>query len=160
MTTLEDVYCKFGVTAEAAQLLELQLGNMLLEINAEAEDLFTFVNDERAMKIVGKVNSYTLGQLLLHLRKSPDLLTSLECQLNHALSERNRLSHHFFRQHNLRRNSDEGCAVMLCDLEAIHIVLLNTFRSLNQLCGVNLENVINAFQTPQGLLLPSQHLSI
>lgn len=160
MATLEDVYCKFGETAEAAQLLEMQLGNMLLEIQVEAEDLFTLVNSERATKLVGKVNRHTLGQLLTHLGKSTDLLTPLESQLQHALSERNRLSHEFFRVHNLRRNSNEGRSLMLRDLEEIHAALLNTYLSLNRLCGTNLEDVINAFQTSEGLELPSNHLPI
>lgn len=30
MPTLDDVYCKFGFASEAAQLLETELGNMLL----------------------------------------------------------------------------------------------------------------------------------
>jgi hypothetical protein len=160
MTTIEDVYCKFGETAEAAQLLETQLGNMLFEIQAKEEDLFTLINIERATKLVGKINRHTLGQLLIQLGKSTDILNPLECELQHALSERNRLAHEFFREHNLRRNSDEGRTVMLCDLEKIHATLLSTYILLIRLCGINLEDIINEFQTPHGLELPSQHLQI
>lgn len=39
MTNLDDVYRKFGETAEVTQLLETQLGNLLLEIKVTEEDL-------------------------------------------------------------------------------------------------------------------------
>jgi hypothetical protein len=81
MATLENVYCKFGETAEAAQLLETQLGNMLLEIQAKEEDLFALVNLERATKLVGKVNRHTLGQFLVQLGKSTEILNPLEREL-------------------------------------------------------------------------------
>lgn len=47
MATLEEVYSKFGETAEAAQLLEIHLGTMLFGLNASAESLFDAENPER-----------------------------------------------------------------------------------------------------------------
>jgi hypothetical protein len=46
--TLDDVYRKFGETAEAAQLLETQLGNMLLLSHGAEAGLFTEPNPEIA----------------------------------------------------------------------------------------------------------------
>jgi hypothetical protein len=142
MATLNEVYCKFGETAEAAQILETQLGTMLLTLNASAENLFEAKNPERAAEILDGVNRNTLGQLLKRLGKTTDFLDSLESQLVQALGERNRLSHMFYRQHNLRRNSEEGRDIMLRDLEQMHSTLLNAYKSVMLLNGIDLDAMV------------------
>src|SRR4051794_12579013 len=115
--TLHDVYRKFGEVAEAAQLLETELGTMLLFVRWEEHDLFAGDNGELATEIYKKINKSTLGQLLKQLAKSAGFAGDLEMLLANALAERNSLFHSFYRKHNFRRNSDEGCATMLEDLE-------------------------------------------
>jgi len=51
------------------------------------------------------------------------------------------LSHSFYRQHNFRRNSEHGCQVMLDDLEQIHEVLLEAYKAVMLLSGIDLDKV-------------------
>jgi hypothetical protein len=62
--TLDDVYRKFGETAEAAQLLETELGNVLLFLGAFEEELLKGMNPSRAADLVGEIDASTLGRLL------------------------------------------------------------------------------------------------
>ena len=116
MPSLDDVYRKFGEVSEAAQLVETELGTLLLFPSAVAEGLITptlDVDRKRATELLGRINRQTLGQLLKNTKRHTDALDQLEPLLSAALEERNRLSHHFYRQHNFRRNTDAGRAVML-----------------------------------------------
>jgi len=164
MATLNEVYCKFGETAEAAQLLETQLGTLLFGLNASAENLLAVKNPERAAEILDEVNRHTLGQLLKRLGKTTDFLDSLESQLVQALGERNSLSHVFYRQHNLRRNSEEGRDIMLKDLERIHDTLLNAYKAVMLLNGVDLDSMLatssGVLEQTQSGNLPTRHLPI
>lgn len=161
MTTLHEVYCKFGEAAEAAQVLETELGTMLLGLNALAEDLLRVKNPERAAKLLDEINRHTLGQLLKRLNKTTDFLHALESQLTQALGERNRLSHKFYRQHNLRIRSAEGRGLMLRDLEKTHEKLLNAYKAVMLIQGIDLDAIARACsQDPsktQSTDVPIQH---
>lgn len=154
-SSLDDVYRKYGETAEAAQLLETELGNLLLFADAAEHNLFVNTSPEAAADILNKINSNTLGQLLKCLKRDPSILDDLETLLLKALAERNRLSHSFYRQHNWRRNSDDGRAVMMKDLEAIHDTLLKALKAIHLLSGVDLDAMAE-----QGVPLPTRHLPI
>ena len=195
--TLDDVYRKFGETAEAAQLLECELGTLLFLVKAVSEDLFVNPDRLRAFELHNKIDSFTLGTLLKELKSTPsaeavqlletqlgpllslvdavrdNLLTNppdrmhatsqtrsideLEALLVNALAERNRLSHSFYRQHNFRRNSDEGRALMLKDLESIHDTLLNAYKAVMLLTLVDLDDAARSFDP---LTAPTRHLPI
>jgi len=58
-----------------------------------------------------------------------------------ALNERNRLSHSFYRDHNFRRNSSEGCEVMLQDLEKMHETILEAYIVTLALSGIDIESL-------------------
>ena len=64
MATLDDVYRKFGETSEAAQLLETELGNILIKIGVVKANLLNEKNPERASELFKNINRQTLGQLL------------------------------------------------------------------------------------------------
>lgn len=153
MPTLDDVYRKFGEAAEAAQLLETELGTMLILLEATNDGLITEPNPERAKDIFDSINRHTLGQLLNKLNNKTQLLDDLETLLLKAREARNRLSHSFFREHNFRRNSDEGRALMLEDLESIHNALLNAYKAVMLLSGVDLDTAIETN-------LPTRHVPI
>jgi hypothetical protein len=156
MTTLDEVYRKYGETAEAAQLLETELGTMLLLMRGAEEDLFAEPNAKRASDLYSTINRHTLGQILKALNKSQSL-DALDSLLSSALRERNRLFHHFYRDHNFRRNSGEGRALMLKDMESIHDTLLNAYKAVMLLSGVDLEALAD---TPYERHAPTCHVPI
>lgn len=162
MATLEAVYCKFGEAAEAAQLLETELGTLLFALNALDEKLFEANDPDRAGEILDEVNRHTLGQLLKRLGKASSFRASLEIQLAAALNERNRLSHTFYRQHNLRRNSADGRDIILRDLGQIHDVLLDAYKAVMLLTGTDLDAMVAASRgtQSQSLDMPTHHLPI
>jgi len=151
VATLDDVYRKFGETSEAAQLLETELGNILIKIGVVKANLLNEKNPERASELFKNINRQTLGQLLKNVNSSTESVSHLESLLSNALAERNRLSHSFYRFHNFRRNSDEGRQLMLNDLESIHDTLLEAYKSVMLLSGIDLDAVVIA-QLPTGHL--------
>jgi hypothetical protein len=141
MSSLDDVYRKFGEASEAAQLLETELGTILLEIHAVESDLFSGERREEAAEILRSINKSTLGQVLKTIgQKTPALVHAADLFAK-ALAERNRLSHTFFRQHNFRRNTPDGCAVMLTDLDSIHRTLLEAYKVALAVSGIDLDSV-------------------
>ena len=141
MPTLADVYRKFGETAEAAQLLETELGNVLLSLGAFEEDLLRGMNPNRAADLLGEIDASTLGRLLNRLRAKTRLPDGLEPLLSEALERRNRLSHSFYRRHNFRRNSDEGRGMMLKDLGCIQESIIKAYKGVMLLSGIDLDSI-------------------
>ena len=70
-----------------------------------------------------------------------------------SLKQRNRLSHSFYREHNFRRNSDEGRVLMVQDLEAMHDAIIEAYKAVMRLSGIDLDKMTD---TP----LPNGHLPI
>jgi hypothetical protein len=153
MPNLDDIYWKFGFAAEAAQLLETELGNALIKHGVVEENLVNQPNPNRAANLVRQIDKHTLGQLIAKLTGKNQSIANLEDVLAKALDERNRLFHSFYRQHNLRRNSDEGRQRMLDDLESIHETLLDAYKAVMLLSGVDLDKL----STTE---LPTKHLPI
>jgi hypothetical protein len=153
MTTLETIYQKFGETADAAQILENEIGNILMQAAAHAENLIEVKNPGRAREIMDRINRMTLGQLFRAMTFDDQVRASAEELIQRALLERNRLSHSFFREHNLRRNSAEGRAKMLEDLLQMHKVMQDALELIFQISGTDLTE----FETSP---LPSHHLQI
>ena len=148
MSTLSDVYRKFGETAEAAQLLETELGTKLLLVGAVEDGLLIEPNPQRASDLTGRINRHTLGQLIKNLNSKTQSLDQIESLLSSALEERNRLLHSFYRQHNFRRNTDEGRALMLKDLESIHDTLLDAYKAVMLLSGIDLDAIGSEHKAP------------
>jgi len=153
MPTLDDVYWKFGYAAEAAQLVETELGNMLIEHGVTEENLVNHPDPNRAAELFRQINKHTLGQLIIKLKAKNQSIANLEEVLAKTLDERNRLFHSFYRQHNFRRNSDEGRQRMLDDLESIHKMLLDAYKAVMLLSGVDLDKL-------SATGLPTKHLPI
>ena len=151
--SLDDVYRKFGEVSEAAQLLETELGNLLLFNRAVEAELLENEDPDKAEKILEQVNRSTLGQLLWQLQGTHEGLDKLDDLLKKAKSERNRLNHSFYRQHNFRRNSAEGRALMLSDLESMHEDIIEAYKAVMKLSGIDLDKI-----ELEGL--PSGHLPI
>lgn len=124
MATLDEVYRKFGEVAEAAQILETALGNLLMMHKCIDADLNNRPNPNLATEFYEQINQETLSRLMKSLRQSGYFNENLDQLLRDALVTRNRLTHSFYEQHNFRRFSNDGREIMLRDLEAIHEVLL------------------------------------
>jgi hypothetical protein len=159
MPTLDEVYAKFGEVSEAAQLLETEIGTLLFasrvndfvsladDPDDETLDSPFVVDSKAARKSIDEINASTLGRLILAFGKSgvrPDQLDEL--RLDAALKERNRLAHHFYRQHNFRRNSNAGRIIMMQDLEAMHDTILKAYKAVSLLSGVDLDAMVAAAQ--------------
>jgi hypothetical protein len=144
MPTLDEVYRKFGEVAEAAQLLETELGTIQLWAEGMEHDLFAGDKRELATEIYNKIDKSTLGQLLKRLSKSAGLAGDLEMLLANALAGRNQLFHSFYRKHNFRRNSNEGRAKMLEDLDRKHETILEAYKAVMRLSGIDLDKLTNA----------------
>jgi hypothetical protein len=148
MPTLDYVYCKFGFVSEAAQLLETELGNLLFAAGATEQNLLDDPNSEAALRLINGINKQTLGRLFHNAKGAVEGLAEVEALLERAVTARNRLSHSFYRQHNFRRNTEEGRSVMLDDLELLHNEILNAYKALMLLSGIDLENPPPDFESP------------
>ena len=157
MPTLDEVYRKFGEVSEAAQLLETELGTMLLEHKCIDAGLLERPSSQRATAIYTQINKQTLGQLIRSFGTIGHSVEDLEQLLLDALASRNRLTHTFYLEHNLRRNSDDGREVMLHDLEAMHDHLLEAYKAVSLISGVDLDALVDEFGD---LPLPTGHLPI
>ena len=157
MATLDEVYRKFGEVSEAAQLLETELGNLLLTHKCIDGGLLEHPNAIRAIAIYARINKQTLGALVRSLGSIVDSIDDLEKLLSDAVASRNRLTHSFYLQHNFRRNSHDGRDVMLCDLEAIHEELLEAYKTVLLLSGVDLDKLV---AEPGEIPLPTGYLPI
>ena len=138
MPDLDEVYIKFGEAAEVAQILETELGNILFSARGKEHDLFSEQNPALARNILNRIDKSTLGQLLSQLSPIIESEGDLERVLVEALDARNRLAHSFFREHNFRRNSEEGRAIMIADLEALHDTLLDAYNAVLALAKIEL----------------------
>ncbi len=107
-------------------------------------------NRERAAELLDGINRQTLGQLVGNTKRRTDALDRLEPLIGAALEERNRLAHHFYRQHNLRRNSDGGRSIMLDDLESIHDILIRAYKAVMLLSGTHLDALVKKSLVHEG----------
>ena len=157
-TTRDDVYRKFGETSEAAQLLETELGTLLLEGKLVEDGLLENPDPASATALYDRINRQTLGQLIRSLGLVATSAVEIERMLRDALAAPNRLVHSFYLKHNLRLHSDDGRELMLRDLESIHETLLDAYKVVLALCGVDVERLLAA--SGGKLLLPIGHLPI
>jgi hypothetical protein len=128
MATRDEIYAKFGITAEAAQLFETELGTLLLWAHGLRNGWHVAHDSGRAQAVLNDIDRSTLGQLLATLKKHVALDDQLEDRFASALKARNRLKHGFFERHNFRIQTDEGRDVMLADLEKLHDELFNAWQ--------------------------------
>lgn len=149
MPSLDDVYRKYGEASEAAQLLETALGNILVMVGAVDQGLIDAPDEKTATALYDRINRQTLGQLLKGLRKSSESVDHIEELFVKALKARNKLAHSFYRQHNFRRNSEDGRRKMFQDLEHIHHDLLEAYKAVVRLSGIDLDKIVIA-QLPSG----------
>lgn len=123
MVTRDEVYAKFGLTAEASQLFETELGTIILACEGEERGWHLKANPQEAADFYEKLNRKTLGQVLGSLKEYLDLDAEVAQLFGDALKARNRLNHGFFERHNFAIFSDEGRSAMIAELETMHVQL-------------------------------------
>jgi hypothetical protein len=126
---------------------------MLIQHGIVEENLVNQPDPIRAAELFRQIDKHTLGQLIIRLKAKNQSIANLEDLLAKALDERNRLFHSFYRQHNFRENSDGGRQRMLDDLESIHKMLLDAYKAVMLLLGVDLDKL-------SATELPTKHLPI
>ena len=128
MATRDELYAKFGVTAEAAQLLETSLGTLSLCVTGLNSGWHITPNPPAARVALDRIDVSTLGQILAGVKGRVNFSEGLSGILNDGLLARNGLSHGFFERHNFSIQTDEGRDVMMADLEGLHDVLFTAWR--------------------------------
>lgn len=123
-----ELYAKFGLTAEAAQLFETELGTLLLCLQGRQERWHEAPDGAAARAFLDRIDRKTLGQLLKDAKVHVSFEGGAEDLFTSALSARNRLSHGFFERHNFRIQTSEGRAKMVADLEQLHTELFTAWR--------------------------------
>lgn len=144
MAAREEVYQKFGLAAEAAQLLETELGTLLLTFRGAEEGLFFGDNPDVARETLSQIDRSTLGRLLKQIGSRTDSPETVEAFFANALSARNRLMNSFYRQHGVGINSPEGRDLMLQDLERLHAVIFDAYKAALLLSGIDLDAVVGS----------------
>lgn len=143
MATRDEVYCKFGIAAEATQLFETDLNTLLLAAHGLNEGWHVQPNTEAAQKMADTLDAATLGTLLKKLNgKSPvQIDDALERRFASALRARNRLTHGFYERHNFRIRTDEGRDKMIADLEKLHAELFQAWQIAHHMMSVIVDQV-------------------
>lgn len=128
MATREELYAKFGVTAEAAQLFETELGTLLLCLRSLEHGWHLATDGERARAALDEIDQSTLGRLLAIVKKHAALEDDLDTRFSSALRARNRLTHGFYERHNFKIQTDVGRDAMIEDLESLHDELFTAWQ--------------------------------
>ncbi|MGB3537882.1 MAG: hypothetical protein WBA42_06955 [Mesorhizobium sp.] len=136
LATREDVYAKFGVTAEAGQLFETELGTLLLCARGLEHGWHVSPDGDKARAVLDEIDRSTLGRLLNMLHSRIRIESGLEEKFAAALRARNRLNHGFYEQHNFKIQTDAGRDVMIADLEALHEELFQAWRTASAMTAL------------------------
>lgn len=139
MASREELYAKFGITAEAAQLFETELSTLLLGIRGLEHGWAVAPDGERARAILDEIDRCTLGRQLATLKKYATLEDDLEARFSSALEARNRLTHGFYERHNFKIQTDEGRDEMIADLEVLHDELFNAWQLAGGMTSIMLK---------------------
>jgi hypothetical protein len=139
MATREELYAKFGITAEAAQLFETELGTFLLQLRGMEKGWHIAPDGEQARILFDQVDQSTLGSLLGRLKKHARFDGDLEGQLSSALKARNQLIHGFYERHNFKIQTNEGRDEMIADLERLHTELFQAWQRASAMTTITRE---------------------
>lgn len=128
-----ELYAEFGITAEKAQVLEFEAGNVALSFVAFFIDTKRIGPEEREMfrSLLDDVNRQTLGTLLRRIKTMAEFDDSLLTIIDEALERRNYLAHRFFPSHNYAIFNEAGRRAMIDELKAIQAVLDKAHRALS-----------------------------
>ncbi len=133
MIDRHELYAKYGIAAEAAQLFETELGTLLLCVRG-LENGWHIVPDEvKARKVLDAIDRSTLGRLLNSLKRHITIEESLEKCFLSGLQARNQLMHGFFEKHNFKIQSEDGRKEMIANLENLYGELFKAWQYAGKL---------------------------
>jgi len=148
MATRDELYAKFGIIAEAAQLFETELGTLLLSVSAIENSWHVTPDPVNARKALDQIEAHTLGRLLGVLKGKVAFDEHLAERFASASKVRNRLNHGFYERHNFKIQTDEGRDVMIADLEKLHEELFQVWRIASGLTAAMAELVTKLRNDP------------
>jgi hypothetical protein len=121
----KEVYARYGLAMFYAHTFEQGLITLIMAhviaVHHQAGDRG---GAEAFRELTEDLYSRTAGNLLARLRERPGLTEPLDDLLREAIGVRNRLAHHWFREHGLEFASVEGMQAMVDDLDRA----METFR--------------------------------
>lgn len=128
-----ELYAKFGIAAEAAQLFETELGTLLLALRGLENNWHVTPDGDAARQMLDGINRNTLGKLLNDLKQHITIEGDLETMFFSALQARNRLFHGYFERHNLKIQTKVGREEMIADLDDLHGEVFNAWQTASML---------------------------
>lgn len=112
----KEIYAFFGLAAYAANLLESSFINWTVALRLGAIGGASRKDFDTAF---GHFEARTLGQLIHVTRSLTAVSADIDSVLTKSLSERNRLIHHFFREHAANATHPAGQRVMIGELSSM-----------------------------------------
>ena len=156
MVERRELYAKYGLAAEAAQLFETELGTLLLALRGLENDWHVIPDGAAARETLDAIDRSTLGRILTNLKRHIAIEGALEELLASALKARNRLTHGFFERHNFKIQTEDGRKHMIGDLDALHSELFAAWRAASGLTAI-ISSVVR--HTAQEGLTPPRELA-
>jgi hypothetical protein len=116
-----DLYAQFGIAAEKAQTLELEVGNFVLTYLGLFFKPGQIAEEQRQFlsSLVDDMNHKTLGRLIKSIKGLSTFDQRFLDTVESVLERRNYLTHHFFRYHNFAIYSEQGKRGMIEELKKI-----------------------------------------
>ena len=134
MATRDQLYSKFGITAEAAQLFETSMGTLLLLAGGKGEGWLDGKSKDAAKQEWDFVEGNTLGRVLGRLKDKTDFdAEPVLAHFKNGLEARNRLFHGFYERHNFGIQTEKGREEMIGELEGLHQVLFDCWQMAEEL---------------------------
>ncbi|HUA68338.1 MAG TPA: hypothetical protein VMA13_07295, partial [Candidatus Saccharimonadales bacterium] len=95
-----------------------------------------------ATQALQEINESTLGRVLQRVKEKSQVSAELETALREGLKIRNRLFHSFYRDHDMRIQTDEGRDLMMADLEDMHQKLFHAYQLAGAMSSLALRIVL------------------
>jgi hypothetical protein len=148
VATRKELYAKFGITAEAAQLFETELGTLLLCARGLENGWHVVPDGASGRDLLRNIDKSTLGGLLSKLKQHVEFDDHLSARFASALSARNRLNHGFYERHNFKIQTDGGRDKMMADLEALHDELFGAWQLVSAMTSLASDIVMSERYLP------------
>lgn len=136
MADRHELYAKYGIAAEAAQLFETELGTLLLGLQGLENDWHLLPDGAAALEVLENIDRSTLGRLLNDLKRYITIEGDLEECFASALKARNQLMHGFFERHNFGIQTEDGRKMMIADLDRLHDECFAAWRAAGKVTTI------------------------